>query len=201
MSVQRHLFYIHGFNSSPQSKKACLIAEYLRGSAYGSVYNVDYHVPELSYSPSQAVVTLEQAVEACLHSAGEFEIGLIGSSMGGFYGTWIAEKYGLPLVLVNPAIRPHILLKDYLGENENIYTGEKYTFTQESIDELKQLDVDPLTKPERYLLLTQQGDEVLDYREGVEKYHSSRQIVQPEGSHGFDEFETQLPEIMAFLFE
>jgi len=197
VSVQRHLFYIHGFNSSPQSKKACLIAGYLQEGAY----DIDYHVPELSYSPSQAIATLEQAIEACLPNDSESEIGLIGSSMGGFYGTWIAEKYGLPLVLVNPAVKPYILLKDYLGENENIYTGEKYTFTQGSIDELKQLDVDPLTKPERYLLLTQQGDEVLDYKEGVEKYHNSHQIVQPEGSHGFDDFETQLPEIMAFLFE
>ena len=197
MSAQRHLFYIHGFNSSPQSKKACLIADYLQEGAF----DVDYHIPELSYSPSQAIATLEQAIETCLSSSAESAIGLVGSSMGGFYGTWIAEKYGLPLVLVNPAIRPYILLKDYLGENENIYTGEKYTFTQDSIEVLKQLDVDPLTKPERYLLLTQQGDELLDYKEGVEKYRNSRQIVQPEGSHGFDGFETQLPEIMAFLFE
>jgi len=121
--------------------------------------------------------------------------------MGGFYGTWIAEKYGLPLVLVNPAVKPYRLLKDYLGENENIYTGEKYHFTETNIDELEQLDVELLTQPERYLLLTQQGDEVLDFHEGVEKYQQSRQIVQPGGSHGFDGFELQMPEIMAFLFE
>ncbi|PCJ37338.1 MAG: esterase [Moraxellaceae bacterium] len=195
--MPNQLFYIHGFNSSPKSAKACLIADYLQQQGL----SVRYQVPELSYSPSVAISTLEANIVACLAENKSAKIGLIGSSMGGYYGTWIAEKYGLSLVLVNPAVRPYKLLPEYLGENENIYTGEKYQVTEAAIDELKQLEVDPITRPERYLLLTQQGDEVLDYREGVEKYQQSRQIVQPGGSHGFDGFELMLPEIMAFLFE
>lgn len=195
MSVSRHLFYIHGFNSSPKSAKACLIADYLQRH----IPSIHYHVPELSYCPKQAIATLDSVISEQV--ASDTAIGLIGSSMGGFYGTWIAEKYGLPLVLVNPAVKPYLLLKDYLGVNENIYTGEKYNFTSSNIEELKQLDIDPVTSPERYLLLSQEGDEVLDYREGVAKFHQSRQIVQPGGSHGFDGFETLLPEILAFLFE
>ena len=174
-----------------------MIADYLQQQGL----SVRYQVPELSYSPSVAISTLEANIVACLAENKSAKIGLIGSSMGGYYGTWIAEKYGLSLVLVNPAVRPYKLLPEYLGENENIYTGEKYQVTEAAIDELKQLEVDPITRPERYLLLTQQGDEVLDYREGVEKYQQSRQIVQPGGSHGFDGFELMLPEIMAFLFE
>jgi len=200
VSVSRYLFYIHGFNSSPKSAKACLIADYLQNC----VFSVDYRVPELSYCPESAISTLDAAVNECI-SASEQKgekpvIGLIGSSMGGFYGTWIAEKYRLPLVLVNPAVRPYRLLKNYLGINKNVYTGEEYNFTEANIQQLQRMDVDPVTLPERYLLLSQKGDEVLDYKEGVEKYSKSRQIIQPGGSHGFDEFETQLPGILAFLF-
>ena len=200
MSVSRYLFYIHGFNSSPKSAKACLIADYLQSY----VFPVDYRVPELSYCPEKAISTLDAAVTECISTSEQKGqkpvIGLIGSSMGGFYGTWIAEKYRLPLVLVNPAVRPDRLLKNHLGINKNTYTGEEYNFTEANIKQLKQMNIDPVTSPERYLLLSQKGDEVLDYKEGVEKYSKSRQIIQPGGSHGFDGFETQLPGILAFLF-
>lgn len=195
MSVSRHLFYIHGFNSSPKSQKARLLGRYLRDQSS----DIDYSVPELSYAPNVAIATLDRAISQSVESGAT--VGLVGSSMGGFYGTWIAEKYQLPLVLVNPAVRPHHLLKDYLGENTNMYTGEVYEFTEANIEELKRLDIEPVTLPERYWLLTQQGDEVLDYRDGVEKYAACRQTVLPEGSHGFDGFDIYLPEILAFLFK
>ena len=91
------------------------------------------------------------------------------------------------------------MLKDYLGENENIYTGEKYLFTEQHIAMLKQLDINPITKPERYLLLTQTADEILDYQQGVEKYASSEQIVEQGGSHGFDGFEHHIKTIFEFF--
>ncbi len=190
MPTPLHLFYIHGFNSSPQSAKARLLAQ-----AVADLPHVHYHVPALPYDPARAMVILRAEVEACLPQ----RIGLVGSSMGGFYGTCIAEQYDLPLVLVNPAVRPYELLRDYLGENENIYTGEKYIFTEEHIRLLQLLDVEPVTKPERYLLLTQTGDEVLDYRQGVDKYAGSRQIVETGGSHGFDHFGQHIPTIFSFF--
>jgi len=189
MSARFHLFYIHGFNSSPQSAKARLLGEAVRANA-----RIRYHVPGLPYDPRCAITILENAIEKCLPDS----IGLVGSSMGGFYGTWVAEKYNLPLVLINPAVRPYELLKGYLGENENIYTGEKYVFTEQHIQQLEQLDVEP-TRPERYLLLTQTGDEVLDYHQGVEKYAGCRQIVEQGGSHGFDGFERHLKTIFEFF--
>lgn len=191
----RHLFYIHGFNSSPKSAKATLLANYLRDHRNQLEPDIQFHVPALPYDPQKGIAILEQAIEACLPE----QIGLVGSSMGGFYGTWIAEKYDLPLVLVNPAVRPYELLKDYLGENENIYTGEKYTFTEDHIRQLKALDIEPISKPERYLLLTQTGDETLDYRQGVEKYAGCEQKIQQGGSHGYDGFENDIPNILKFL--
>lgn len=190
MPTTVHLFYIHGFNSSPQSIKARLLGEAVRRFPH-----VRYHVPALPYDPREAIRILTDAISGCLPGP----VGLVGSSLGGFYGTWAAERFDLPLVLVNPAVRPYELLKDYLGENENIYTGEKYRFTEEHVQYLKTLDVEPVTRPERYLLLTQTGDEVLDYRQGVARYAGCRQIVEAGGSHGFDGFERHFDTIFAFL--
>ena len=190
MTQRFHLFYIHGFNSSPQSAKARILQQAIQGND-----TVQFHVPGLPYDPQRSIDILSNAVQACQDGP----IGLVGSSLGGFYGTWLAEKFDLPLVLINPAVRPHELLKDFLGENENIYTGEKYLFTEQHIAMLKQLDINPITKPERYLLLTQTADEVLDYQQGVEKYASSEQIVEQGGSHGFDGFEHHIKTIFEFF--
>lgn len=190
MPTPFHLFYIHGFNSSPQSAKARIL-----GDAVAPMPWVQLHVPGLPYDPQRSIDILKAEVEACLPEP----VGLVGSSMGGFYGTWLAEHYNLPLVLVNPAIRPYELLKDYLGINENLYTGERYEFTAQHIEILRQLDVPAITRPERYLLLTQTADEVLDYRQGVEKFAASQQTVEPGGSHGFDHFERHLPALFSFF--
>lgn len=185
-----HLFYVHGFNSSPHSAKARLLGDYV-AAHYPEVC---YHVPALPYDPERAITILCDTIEQCMPAP----IKLVGSSLGGFYGTYAAERYQLPLVLVNPAVRPYDLLKDHLGEQTNIYTGERYVFTEHHIEVLRGLDVD-VTQPERYLLLTQTGDETLDYREGVAKFHASPQVVEQGGSHGFDGFEHHLSSIMKFF--
>lgn len=185
-----HLFYIHGFNSSPQSTKARLLGDYLATRHPA----INYHVPSLPYDPERAMQVLCDTIERCLPDP----VMLLGSSLGGFYGTWAAEHYGLPLVLVNPAVRPFDLLKNHLGEQKNIYTGEVYLFTDHHIGILRGLDV-VVTQPGRYLLMVQTGDETLDYRQAVEKFAAATQIVEQGGSHGFDRFETQLPRIMNFF--
>lgn len=190
MAERFHLFYIHGFNSSPQSAKARIL-----GDAVADDPRVQLHVPALPYDPGQSIAILKAEVEQCLPEP----VGLVGSSMGGFYGTWLAEHYALPLVLVNPAIRPFELLRDYLGVNENVYTGERYEFTEQHIQELRQLDIPQVSQPERYLLLTQTADEVLDFRQGVAKFAHSKQIVEEGGSHGFDGFERHLPTLYSFF--
>lgn len=185
-----HLFYIHGFNSSPQSAKARLLGEYL-ATRHPQIH---YHVPSLPYDPERAIAILCEAIEACQPDP----VKLLGSSLGGFYGTYAAERFGLPLVLVNPAVRPYELLRDHLGEQRNIYTGERYVFTAHHIDVLRQLDV-PVTQPMRYLLLVQTGDETLDYRQATDKFRDSPQIVEEGGSHGFDGFENHMPAIMQYF--
>ena len=183
------LIYIHGFNSSALSFKAGLLrrrmAELRRGW--------EIACPELSHRPSEAVRELEALIEA--HA--EDGVALIGSSLGGFYATGLAEKYGVPAVLVNPAIRPYELLARYVGPQTNLYTNTRYELTPRDIDELRALEVDRIT-PERYLLMVQTGDEVLDYREAVERYRGARQQVFEGGDHGFSSFGEHLDAALRF---
>lgn len=181
------LIYIHGFNSAPNSFKARLVGERLR--ALGR--EAEYRVPALPHRPSEAVALLQGLVEQHPNAA------LIGSSLGGYYATWLAEQYALRAVLVNPAVRPYTLLHGYLGPQKNLYTGAEYELTLRHIEELKTFDVSTIT-PQRYFLLARTGDEVLDYRDAVEKYRGARQWVIPGGDHGFGDFADYVDAALAF---
>jgi predicted esterase YcpF (UPF0227 family) len=114
------------------------------------------------------------------------------------YATYLAEKHGWKAVLVNPAVHVHELLRVALGEQTNWYTGEKWVLTEAHLAELAALDVARITQPERYLLLLQTGDEVLDYRTAQAYYTGARQIVEPGGDHGFAGFERHFQTILDF---
>ena len=151
--------------------------------------------PELPHRPAQAIAALE---ELLARDAGE--TALIGSSLGGYYATWLAERDAarvMRVVLVNPAARPYELLAQALGPQTNFYTGERYELTAGHLDELRALEVQTVT-PERYFLITRTGDEVLDYREPVEKYRGCEQLVIEGGDHGFGDFERYLDRALAF---
>jgi len=123
---------------------------------------------------------------------------LVGSSLGGYYATHLAERYGTRAVLINPAVRPYEGLQPYLGAQLNPYTGERYELTRGHFDELKALEVERITRPSRYLLLVQTGDEVLDWREAVAFYAGAWQSVQGGGDHAFRDFEAQIPALLRF---
>ena len=185
------LIYVHGFNSSPDSWKARVLTETLAQSDAPA----DLLVPKLSHWPKDAIRQLTLIIEA----ASDRSITLIGSSLGGFYSTWLCDQFPqLKCVLVNPAVNPDRLLADWLGENENIYTHEKYHLTREHLVQLTAIKLDHIKRPEQFLLLVQTADETLDYREAVEKYAQSVQYVQPGGSHGFEAFDRLIPAILAF---
>ena len=184
------IIYIHGFNSSPASEKAQVFAEFCHR-------NDDYSlaVPALSHDPEKALAQLE----ALIRDAGGKVYLLVGSSLGGYYATWLAEKYGCRAALVNPAVSPAKTLgEEFLGPQKNLYTGEQYDFTREHALFLDTLDVNPLEHPGQYLLLVQTGDEVLDYRQAVARYRGAVQVVQEGGSHRFEGFAAVMPAIMEF---
>ena len=182
------LIYIHGFNSSALSFKARLVRNRMEALGRAS----EFVCPELSHRPAEAIAELEGLVEARPRDSA-----LIGSSLGGYYATRLAETFGVRAVLVNPAVRPYELLKDAVGPQANLYTDAKYEFTAAHLDELRALEVPRIT-PQRYLLIVRTGDEVLDYRQAVERYRGCEMIIEEGGDHGFADFDRYLDRALAF---
>ena len=182
--------YLHGFNSSPASSKARQLGEYM--ASFGRLD--DYFCPLLANSPGEAIAQIERALLARPTEA----VTLVGSSLGGFYATYLAEKYGWKAVLVNPAVHVHRLLRNVLGPQINWYTGERWVLTEAHLAELEAMDLAQISQPSRYLLLLQTADEVLDYRDAVSYYVGAQQCVEAGGDHGFRGFERHLSTILDF---
>jgi predicted esterase YcpF (UPF0227 family) len=185
---QSTLLYIHGLNSSARSQKATQLttlmarlglSEYLR-------------VPELHHHPRQALAQLEGAIE---------ELGrplLVGSSLGGYYATHLAQRHGLKAVLINPAVNPHQLFDGFLGTQQNLYTGEQWQLTQDHIDALAELEVPAPQDPQQIQVWLQTGDETLDYRRAQAFYRACALRIQPGGDHSYQGFAEQMPALLSF---
>ena len=186
------LLYIHGFNSSPLSHKANVMQQYCAQHRP----DIKVIVPQLPCFPQQAAGYLLSLVKLYQH---EYQIGLVGSSLGGYMSTWLNHQFGFKAVVVNPAIKPYELLQDYLGEQENPYTQERYVLQAHHIEELKALEIKLLTNPDDFWLLQQTEDEVLDYRQAVDKFKFAKQTVELGGDHSFVGFERYPDKIIQFL--
>jgi uncharacterized protein len=184
------LIYLHGFNSSPQSTKARQLGARLQAMGRAG----QYACPALPDRPAQAIALLEREMSRVPASA----LTLVGSSLGGYYATWLAETHGVRAVLVNPAITPYLGLRSYLGTQRNLYTGTPYELTEQHLAELEALWVERIARPDRYYLMVTTGDEVLDYREAAEKYVGAKQLVVQGSDHGFAEFEQYLDSVLEF---
>jgi predicted esterase YcpF (UPF0227 family) len=180
------ILYLHGFNSSPRSHKAQLLARYLAERGLGA----HYACPALPPLASDAVREIERHLP-------QKDLCLVGSSLGGFYATYLAEKHAAKAVLINPAIEPHVGLRAYLGPQSNLHTGVPYELTEAHLRAWEALVVPRITA-ERYLLLVETGDEVLDYRQAVRRYARCEQIVVKGGDHSLQSFLQHLPRIVEF---
>jgi len=184
------LIYIHGFNSSPASHKANLLRERLAALGQEALFSS----PALPDLPSAAIELLQS--ELALYPAER--VTLVGSSLGGYYATWLAEKLGVRAVLVNPAVTPQVGLRAYLGPQKNLYTGATYVLTEQHLQDLAALYVPSPTRLERYYLMVTTGDEVLDYREAVRRYAGARQLIVQGSDHGFSNFGEHLDSVLQF---
>ena len=187
------LVYLHGFRSSPASGKANAVRAAVE--RLEPAIRPRLEVPALPDRPAQAMQAIDQLAGEC-HPG---RLGFIGSSLGGFYATAAAERYGARAALINPTVRPDEDLRDQIGPQTNLYTGVQFEVTDAHFAELRAIRAWRITRPERYFLLVQSGDEVLDYRKAVRFYAGAWQFVQGGGDHGFVEFEAQLPAIFRFL--
>ncbi len=191
------LVYVHGFLSSPQSVKALQTQQWLSEQAP----HISFRCPYLSPYPLET----QQQLRALMDELRDQPVGLIGSSLGGFWSTWLAEEYRdchLRAVLINPSVRPFELVDRVEGiPQHNFHTDDSYLMTREHAEQFLQAYRDPLQDLSRYYLMAQTDDETLDYRQAVERYRGCRQLVEQGGDHSFQGFETHLPEIVDFLFD
>lgn len=186
------VLYLHGLNSAPQSVKGQLVARALAALPRPP----RFHMPQLPDRPLQAIAMVARWIDA---NVGRDDVlTLIGSSLGGFYATCLAERYAARAVAINPAIRPYASLESFLGAQRNLYTGESYELTRVHLDEMAALHVARITRPERYLLLVRSGDELLDWREAVAYYRGAWQYVGGGGDHGWADFGPMLPTVLQF---
>lgn len=182
------LIYIHGFNSGSASSKARVLQAYMNERGMGDAFLC----PDLPHRPAAAIAMLTDLIQQHPQAT------LVGSSLGGFYATWLSEQYGVKAVLINPAVHANVLLAGQIGEQTNFSTGAVYQFTQQHIDELAALDLPAVTHPENILLMVETGDELLDYRDAVAYYQHSRQVVVAGGNHNFLSFPQHISTIIAF---
>lgn len=187
----RSILYLHGFHSSPFSDKALSFKKYMEK------HHPDIQVimPQVAVLPADAIAQVEQIVE----QEGDALIGAVGSSMGGFLSTYIHNKYGLSIVVINPAVKPFELFEDYLGPQVHPITGQAYELNTSHIEEMKAIYQPKLAKPENVWCLQQEGDEVLDYREAAHHYAAAKLTLEKGGDHSFVGFDKYLPQIVNFL--
>ena len=181
------IIYIHGFGSSGHGGKASIFREY---------FEEEIIAPSLSYVPSLAIDTLEQLIEMLLDK--EETVALVGSSLGGYYAIYLATKYNLKAVLINPAIYPYNTL-DKIGMAMNYYDGTSFEVTAEHIQALKGLEVQEIPNQENFITLLQTEDEVLDYNDAVEKLPNSELVIEEGGNHSFENIESYFRKISSFL--
>lgn len=183
-----NILYIHGLNSSPASLKARQLSQLMQRLGRAG----QLRVPALHHHPRQAIAELEAQLD---------ELGralLVGSSLGGYYATHLAERHGLKALLINPAVNPHRLFDGYLGPQTNLYTGETWELTEDHVHALAELEVPPPDDPQRYQVWLQTGDETLDYRHAEAFYRGCALRIEAGGDHGFQRFAEHLPALLAF---
>jgi predicted esterase YcpF (UPF0227 family) len=187
----RHLLYLHGFRSSPQSMKARMTAAWVRQHRP----DIEWWCPQLPPSPAEAVSMLWERLAAW--PAGHSSV--IGSSLGGFYATVVAERLGFRAVLLNPAVDPARDLTNHIGETTAWHSDERFFFRAEFIDELRALMPAVLTRLDRYFAIIAKGDEVLSWVEMSARYQGCKVELLEGGDHALSDFEAHLPGVTGFL--
>jgi len=190
MTAAPYLLYLHGFRSSPNSFKARVLQQKLEQAGLGE----RLICPQLPASPK---IAMRLALDLAERHAPK-NLVIVGSSLGGFYACWLAERLGVRAAVINPAVDPIRNLEQHVGVTTAWHSDEPFEFRPEYIGELADLRVQQITRPERYFLLAATGDEVLDYRDMVAHYDGARQHVIEGSDHAISAFPDYVDEVLAF---
>lgn len=185
----QEILYLHGFASSSRSEKAVLTQQYFQ-----AIPKVRLRALDLPYTPNEAMATLEAALL-------EPPVAIIGSSLGGFLATVLAERLGCRACLINPAVAPHKVLANFIGSYEHPVLKQRYQVEPAHMPQLQQLMPETLRDASQYLVLLQTGDEVLDYRQAVHYYQGAQVQLVPGGDHSFVGYQQYLPLIAKFCLQ
>ena len=188
--LSKNIFYFHGFASSADSTKALVFQNFIKKR----FPNVQLHVPNIDNSIEKSFVQLEDLVNK--NSTNKL---FMGSSLGGFYASYFAEKYNSKAVLINPASNPYRGMEMYLGKNINYSTNEEFYLSKEDLKVLEEKNVSSINNPSNYLVLVETGDEVIPFKYTLEFYKGCNFCVVNGGSHSFDSFQDKLEIIASFL--
>jgi predicted esterase YcpF (UPF0227 family) len=192
VTTTTHLLYLHGFRSSPQSTKARQMAAWMQAHRP----DVPWWCPQLPPSPDEALRLVHEGVAAWPRDT----MAVVGSSLGGFYATVLAERLGCRAVLLNPAVEPARDLAGYIGELEAWHSDERFFFRAEHVAALRAMRPAAITRPDRYFAIIAKGDEVLDWREMSARYAGCRMKLLEGGDHALGDFaEAHLPDVLRFL--
>jgi len=187
-----HLLYLHGFRSSPLSAKAVKMAAAVQARHPA----VHWWCPQLPPSPRQAMAMLMAGIAGWPQAS----MAVVGSSLGGFYATWIAARTGCPAVLLNPAVQPARDLASHIGEQSAWHSPqETFFFQPEFVQELRELDAGTLSRPERFYTLIAKGDELLDWCEMSARYAGSQGQLLEGGDHALSDFDEHMAGVLRFL--
>jgi len=189
------ILYLHGFRSSPDSFKARLMADTMAQRGLADAWAC----PQLPASPREAIDLAMGIAQRQLAGADSPRaLTVIGSSLGGFYATWLAEQLGCKAVLLNPAVQAARDLATQVGEHHMYHSNAPFVFLPEYVDELTAIHAPRITQPDRYFLLAATGDEVLDWREMRDRYAGCPQRIVQGSDHGLSDFEQWMPEVLEF---
>jgi uncharacterized protein len=180
--------YLHGFASSPQSAKAIQLGKWFADHGKGA----SFACPALPISPVEVMRLFVDRIHLQPSDT------LIGSSLGGFYATVLAERFGCKAVLLNPVVHASRDLAKRIGKNTNYHDGQSFDFTQEYVDELRALEFGAISFPQRYFLVAAKGDEVLSWQEMVKFYSGAKHKVLETSDHGLSDFEQYIDEVATF---
>ena len=191
MEEQLKIIYLHGFNSSAESKKSKILDSFLKKEKL-----INLESPNLNNSPKKAISQIEKIIKES-----SIRVCLVGSSLGGLYATFVADKYNLKSVTINPVVRNHISgMKDLVGSHKNFHTDEEYEFTMKDYLDLQKLGLKELKKPLNHFCLIKMSDEVLDHNKTFAYFSKSYVLSEKGGNHSYDDFFEKIPLILDYMY-